>query len=416
MTDKPKKKKTIKPVKKLSISQEQEIAVLHKIVEITNSELDFNAILKDVVKVMSDMTKADSVFIYLFDDAQENLVLVASKLPHNRELGKVNLKVGEGIGGWVVSHNEPVAIEKNAYKDERFKAIEVLPEDQYEAILSAPVTYKSRPIGVVNIQHKKTHVYSQDTIDLIALIAKQISGVIRSARLYEETKRKALQFDSIIKVSESVTSKEYLDEILNLIVVVTAEMLNSKICSIMMLDQKKNDLAIMATQSLSIGYKKKPNIPVDGSVSGEAIKSKKPVAVANVQNEQKFAFKEMAISENLTSMLAVPMVIKDQAIGVINVYTKKPHKFKQEEIDVLQIIANQAATAIENTNLVQDALKAKEALETRKVVERAKGILMSMNGMTEDAAYKLIHKKAMDSCKTMKEIADSILLMEELRK
>ncbi len=402
--------------KKLNIDQDQEIAILRKVVEITNSELDLKSILDNVVKVMTDMTKADSVFIYLFDDNQQNLVLLASKTPHKQELGNVILEVGEGIGGWVVSHNEPVAIEKNAYKDERFKAIEVLPEDKYEAILSVPVTYKHKPIGVVNIQHKKAHAYGDNTVDLITLIAKQISGVIRSAKLYEETKTKALQFDSIIKVSESVTSEDYLDEILNLIVVVTAEMLNSQICSIMMHDKKKNELAIMATQSLSVTYKKKPNIKVNDSVSGQALKTKKPIAIENVQEEEKFAFKELAVKENLTSLLAVPMVIKDTAIGVINVYTKKPHKFSPQEIDVLQIIANQAATAVENTKLVEDALKAKDALETRKVIDRAKGILMSMNGMTEDAAYKLIHKKAMDSCKTMKEIAESILLMDEFRK
>ena len=67
------------------------------------------------------------------------------------------------------------------------------------------------------------------------MIAKQVGGIIEHARLFEETKKKALQFDSLVKVSHSITSEHYLDEILNLIVVVTAEMLNSKICSIMIL-------------------------------------------------------------------------------------------------------------------------------------------------------------------------------------
>ena len=115
-------------------------------------------------------------------------------------------------------------------------------------------------------------------------------------------------------------------------------------------------------------------------------------------------------------MIAVPMVVKDKAIGVINVYTKQPHHFSEEETNVLQMVANQAAVAVENTKLMEEALKAKEALETRKLVERAKGILMKMNNLTEDAAHRLIHKKSMDTCKSMKEISESILLMEELRK
>ena len=90
--------------------------------------------------------------------------------------------------------------------------------------------------------------------------------------------------------------------------------------------------------------------------------------------------------------------------------------FTKEEINVLQLIANQAAVAVLNTKLMEEALKAKEALETRKTIERAKGVLMRLQGLSEEAAYRLIHKKSMDSCKPMKEIAESILLMDELSK
>ena len=105
-------------------------------------------------------------------------------------------------------------------------------------------------------------------------IAKQIGGVIENARLYSETKQKASQFDSLVKVSQSISSEHYLDEILSLIVVVTAEMLNSKICSIMLLDDKGEELVIKATQSLSKEYKTKPNVKVNRSLSGEVIKTK----------------------------------------------------------------------------------------------------------------------------------------------
>lgn len=401
--------------KKLNITQTQELAVLRRIVEITNSELDLNIVLKEAVSVVTEITKADSVFIYLFDEKKKNLVLMASKTPHKKELGKVNLKTGEGITGWVARENKPVAIKTNAYKDKRFKNFDVLPEDKYEAFLSAPIVHKNKAIGVVNIQHKKSHEYSKSTVSLISLIAKQISGAIEHARLYEETKVKALQFDSLVKVSQSITSENYLDEILNLIVVVTAEMLNSKICSIMLLDDQRKELVIKAAQSLSLDYQRKANVKVDGSVVGDVIRSKMPIAIYDVREEARYGFRELAIRENLTSMLSVPMVVKEKAIGVINVYMKNPHTFAQEEIDVLQMIANQAAVAVENTRLMQEALQAKEALQTRKLIERAKGILMRLSNLNEDAAHKLIHKKSMDSCKSMKEIAESIILMDELQ-
>ncbi len=401
---------------KLNVSQAQEIAILRNIVDIASSELDLNLTLNLVVKIVTEMTDADSVFIYLFDEKKENLVLMASKTAHKKELGRLVLRIGEGITGWVARENKPVAIKNHAYKDPRFKSFDVLPEDRYEAFLSLPIIYKAKAIGVINVQHKRPQDYSSSTVNLIQSIAKQIGGVIEHARLFEETKKKALQFDSLIKVSRSITSEHYLDEILNLIVVVTAEMLNSKICSIMLLDEKGLELAIKATQSLSEEYKKKPNIRVENSLSGMVIKTRKPVAVYDVRHDEKYAYRDLAAKEGLTSMIAVPMIVKDKAIGVINVYTKEPYHFSDEETSVLQMVANQAAVAVENTKLMEEALKAKEALETRKLVERAKGILMKMNNLSEDSAYRLIHKKSMDSCRSMKDIAESVILMADLQK
>jgi len=401
---------------KTLISSTEELTILRTVVDLASSELDLNLILQEVVRIVTEMTKADSVFVYLFDERKENLVLMASKTAHKKELGQVVLKVGEGITGWVARESKPVAIKEHAYKDPRFKSFDVLPEDRYEAFLSLPIIYKARAIGVINVQHKRQHSYSESTVNLIESISKQIGGVIEHARLFEETRKKALQFDSLIKVSRSITSEHYLDEILSLIVVVTAEMLNSKVCSVMLLDEKGQELVIKATQSLSEDYKKKPNIKVENSLSGSVLKTRKPLVVYDVRSDEKYAYKDLAIKEGLTSMIAVPMIVKDKAIGVINVYTKKEHHFSDEEINVLQMVGNQAAVAVENTKLMEEALKAKEALETRKLVERAKGILMKMNSLTEDAAYKLIHKKSMDTCRSMKDIAESIILMADFQK
>ncbi len=406
--------KTIK--NKFNISSLEELKILRHIVDITCSDLDLTGILHNVVEIVNEVTMADSIFVYLFDRGKKNLVLMASKTPHKKILGKINLRVGEGITGWVAEHNKPVAIKKNAYQDPRFKGFDVLPEDRYEAFLSVPIIYKGRVSGVVNVQHKDPHEYSARFVNLINTIAKQVGGVIEHARLFEDVKQKASQFDSLAKVSHSIISQRYLAEILNLIVIITAEMLNSKICSIMLLDDKGEELSIKATQSLSEEYIKKPNLKVKNSLVGDVVKTKNPLIVEDVRQDERYAYRELAIKENLSSMIAVPMIVKDKAIGVINVYTKESHSFSGEEISALQMVANQAAVAVENTKLVEEASRIREALETRKLVERAKGILMRMNNLAEEAAHRLIHKKSMDTCKSMKEIAESIILMDEFSK
>ena len=411
-----KNKNTIAESKLGKLPPSEELKVLRKIVDITSSELDLNGILVEIVKIVTELAGAESVFIYLFNDRHNELVLMASKTPHKKELGNVVLGLGEGITGWVAREHKVVAIKRQAYKDPRFKGFDVLPEDRYEAFLSVPIDFKGKTIGVINVQHKRPHDYTAKTVNFMKTVAKQVGGVIEHSRLFTDTKQKALQFDSLVKVSQTISSERYLDEILNLIVVVTAEMLNSKICSIMLLEERADELAIKATQSLSEAYRRKPNIKVNSSLSGSVIKTKRPVQVFDVRQDEKYFYRDLAVKEGLTSMVVVPMIVKEKAIGVINVYTKQPHSFSDEEVNVLQMVANQAAVAVENTKLMEEALKAKEALETRKLVERAKGILMRMNNLSEEAAYKLIHKKSMDSCRSMKDIAESIILMDELRK
>lgn len=399
----------------LTISPRQELEVLRKVVDASSADLELSKTLKEIVKIVDELAAADSVFIYLYDKGKKNLTLMASKIPHQKELGAIKIRTGEGITGWVAQENKPVAIAENAYQDKRFKGFDVLPEDKYESFLSVPIIYKGKVSGVINVQHKKPHEYARETINLLDMISKQVGGVIEHAVLYEETRIKANQFDSLVKVSQSITSEAYLDEILGLIVLVTAEMLNSKICSIMLVDGKKGDeLAIRATQSLSAEYKTKPNLKINQSLLGDVVRTRRPVMVEDVRQDHRYVYRDLAVKENLSSMVAVPMIVKKKVIGVLNVYTKEPHQFSQEEVDMIQMIANQAAVAVENTNLVSEAMKAKEALETRKLVERAKGILMRMHNLDEDTAYRMIHKKSMDACKSMREIAESIVLIDEM--
>ncbi|MFH1379638.1 MAG: GAF and ANTAR domain-containing protein, partial [bacterium] len=151
-------------------------------------------------------------------------------------------------------------------------------------------------------------------------------------------------------------------------------------------------------------------------ISGRAIELCKPIKVPDVRKDAQYQFPEIAKKEGIVSMLSVPMMVRGKAVGVINSYTAQKHNFTEHEISILQAVANQAAVAIENTKLMEETLAAREALETRKLIERAKGILMKDNNIDEQKAHHLIHKKSMDSRKSMKEIAEAILMSNELKK
>jgi AmiR/NasT family two-component response regulator len=108
------------------------------------------------------------------------------------------------------------------------------------------------------------------------------------------------------------------------------------------------------------------------------------------------------------------MMIREKAVGVINCYTSVPHAFTAEEVKLLQAITNQVAIAIEHTSLVEKSFEMQEALAVRKLLDRAKGYLMRSKKLTEEEAFKLIQRQSMDLRKSMREIAEAVLLAGEI--
>ncbi len=223
------------------------------------------------------------------------------------------------------------------------------------------------------------------------------------------------QIKALSKISKAIASDLYLEVILRLIVTVTAEVMGSNICSLMLIDEKNNELVIRATQSMSEEYNKKPPLKVGEGIAGKVAKENKPMAVKDVTKEKEYKYKNIAEKEGLCSLLCVPLTVKGKVIGVVNCYTSTSHDFTETEIEVLTSIANQAAVAIENTELMVKSRVIQEELETRKIVERAKGILMREEQLTEEEAYLRIRKYSMDHRKTMREVAEAIILSTEIK-
>src|SRR3989344_440181 len=156
------------------------------------------------------------------------------------------------------------------------------------------------------------------------------------------------QIEALSKVANLITSGLYLEELLRLIVHVTAEIMNSKICSLMLLDPAKKELVVRATQSISEAYNKKPNVKLCEGIAGIVARDNKPICVLDAKEDSRYLNRDIAKKEGLCSLASVPLAVKGRIIGVLNCYTSKIHKFTKPELDVLTTLANQAAVAIEN--------------------------------------------------------------------
>ena len=397
-------------------TNERELDTLYQISSSINSHLELDEVLSETVRLVLEVTQGDSCLLYLLDETNRELVLQAAKDPHPGEIGSIRLKIGEGITGWVAQEQKVVAIGQNAYRDSRFKFFANLPEDRFEAFLSAPVTAKNQVIGVINVQHREAHSHLESEIKLLTIIGQQVGNAIENARLFAAAQKRAQQIENILRVSETASSTAYLDEILKLVVELASELTNSSVCSIMLVDEQKQELTIKAARASSEEFLKKPPLKIDRSLIGRVVRGGKMVTIPDVASEPDYQYPELAKKEGLQSLVSLPLIAKDKVIGAINCYTVNEHKLTQEEAHMLSIIAHQASSAIEKTWLITQAVEATEALESRKLMERAKGLLQAEAGLSEEQAYLRIQQQSRRLRKPMKEIAEAIILAAELRK
>ena len=222
--------------------------------------------------------------------------------------------------------------------------------------------------------------------------------------------------DTLSKISQAITSDLYLGDVLKLIVTLTANVMKAKICSLWLLEEKTQELRIRATQAMSEAYLKERSLKVGEGIVGLVAREKRPMLILDVSKDSIYKEKKLAKKEKLVSMLSVPMMVKKRVIGVINCYTTTRYKFTKSDISLLSAVANQAAVAIENTELLVRTKVIQEELEARKKIEKAKGILMKEQNLSEEEAYNLIRKSSMNKRVQMKDIAEAIVLSCEVRK
>jgi len=221
--------------------------------------------------------------------------------------------------------------------------------------------------------------------------------------------------NTLSKISKAITSDLYLEDVLKLVVTLTANVMNAKICSLWLFDEKKNELRIRATQAMSDAYLKERSIKYGEGIVGLVAEAKKPLVIPRVLEDDRYKEKELASKEKLVSMLSVPMMVKKKLVGVVNCYTTSEYEFTNSDIDLLSTVANQAAVAIENTELMVRTRIVQEELETRKKVEKAKGIIMRQQNLDEEQAYRMIRSTSMNKRLSMKDIAEAIILAAEIQ-
>jgi GAF domain-containing protein len=368
---------------------------LREIAQALSAAWDLDTTLALIAQRTNHVMGTDSCSLYLLDPEGKILRLRASTRLARESLGRASLRMGEGLTGWAALNGKPAAV-REAKLDPRFKLLPETNEEGLQSLLAVPLTNRGRVIGAMNVQTAVPRDFTEDEAELLMLIGDLAAGALDRAMLYDSMNRRLDELTTLAKVSRTVTSQMVPDEMLELVAEMAAEVMRTDVCSLQLIDEDRKELVMRAAWSRSPAYRRRPPLRIDEGIVGEVIRSGKPVIVADVREDPRYRFKELARQEGLVSMLSVPLIVREKVIGVMNCYTGKPVEFTPEQTALCTTLANQTALAIENARLSTSAAIVREMHHRIKNNLQTVAMLLRMQkddghgGSTADALHSSI--------------------------
>lgn len=267
-------------------------------------------------------------------------------------IGRLRVSKSVGILGGVLKSGERVVIKKNLAKHPLFQNYAGYGEDVYQAAVVEPLVAGKQTVGAIYFRQVEPWSPKVGELKRLAEVTSVLGQLIETYRnAYQRGTEASRRLGAVTQVADILSRSPYLEEILQLLVNLTAQQFNYRVVSVRLLDDSHQELVLRATQATMKAYQRKRAIKLGESIAGRAIAEQCTVTVADVQAEPDYIGHDLAVEQGLRSMICVPLMIQDRPVGVITGYTDHVRSFEQDEIRALETIARQAAVSIEHAQL-----------------------------------------------------------------
>jgi len=330
--------------------------LLYQVSNVLHSTLDPQEALQLILREAIRLMRASSGSAVLLNPTTGLLEILASQgLPPNA--AELKLRVSEGITGWVARTGKPARI-GNVKTDRRY----IMIQPGVCSELAVPLEVEGEIRGVLNVDSDRPEAFSASDQELLEALAVPAAKVIHNSWLFEQLRLKARLFEALVSIGRTINSTLNLDDALKVITREAAQLMEARMCSLRLLDEQREWLDLHASFGAGKAYLQTARLSVEESLLGVVIRRRKPLQVENVQTSSRYQNIAVAKREGLVSLLSVPLLFNEEAIGALNVYTGQPHSFSNEEIRIVCALAELSAIAIEKARLYERLVDGEEQL------------------------------------------------------
>lgn len=374
------------------------LSTLYKVGSSVSKTLNISKLFDTILQQVQEVMDVENCSLMAYDQMSESLTLDAAiGLPSNM-VGQIQVKIGEGIAGWVAQNLKPVLL-KDVSKDVRFANHQGRLDYKTRSVLSVPILHNSELLGVLNVNNKRSgDAFLEDDLNLLLGISGQISQAIANASLHEKTDMQVAELSLIQELGKAINSSLDLDSVLNYFIDMTTRITDSDRATLMLFDDVAGELYVEVYRGFEDLGVLDVRLKIGEGVAGRAAELRRPIKVDNTGKSTDYKeLPRIARKADLT-LISAPLVNKDNLVGVINCerMLSKKGPFSPENLDLLETLASQASIAIENARLYHNllnvyletirslaaAIDAKDSYthgHSRRVTDLSVGIALEMN-------------------------------------
>lgn len=308
------------------------------------SNLNTGEVFNLIARKIPEVIGVDAATIRLLDITGKKLILHAASGLSEAYLNRGPVDMESSVMNAL--QGTPIAI-ADAANDQRIKYPDEARREGIKSILVVPIPIKGKISGILRLLTKSTREFKQPEIDFVAALAEQCGIAIENARIYEEQNRQLNYFKVVYEISKKINSTRHLDEILDLIVKRLPEVMNLKACTIRLIEESGTGrMELKAAHGLSRSYLERG--PLDDEPATYYVLQGEPVVIPDATVDLHTIYHKEAASEGVGSVLAVPIMVKDETIGMIRLLTSEVRHFSHADVNFAMAVAEQSGIAIQN--------------------------------------------------------------------
>jgi signal transduction histidine kinase len=322
--------------------------------------LDLEVVLRSIAIHALRLVKGDMIFIAPVEH-DDGVAPARVVLGGRKDRYDIVVRVGVGMGGWVLANGEPLLTDDylndpRIVHDPRYD--EMFRDEGMASALALPITLKGEIIGVIGVAAARSAAFAGGDVDTLQRLAQQAAIAMANARLYDEAKLKTARLETLIRVSQVMTSTLEPQRIAEVI----TEAMNTTLApgTIVRMWETPDDAKIWVpfgrpARSAGDGdVEDDLTLPAGAGLVGAVAAQRTPLVVDDVRYDERVVRRAALEREGIVSFLGLPLLREEKLLGVLCAATRTPHHFSDDEVSLFVSLAQQAAIAIENARLYQD--------------------------------------------------------------